>query len=405
MHLFRKEIKAEKPEDQSDEDTDDTIDRIADGNTKSERKGRSFFRNEQGGPNYLKVDQTSRISSESRSRSRSKSPLLSKRNELPSQNKANSKLANVKNVKEEDKLPHHSTPKDKKIVESDQSKTYKLFPNQGKTPNKDAAKDEAPRSNLVRRRGKPIDQTNLTVDTRKDREIEFEAIPLQSSGLDYKRRSSTPMIELKRRQESNSPPQGLTRARRSSVSSQISPTNFRKVRKSILSSIPQDQLDQRKLNGASNTIEMTQKYLDLVNLLNIYRTFFDPELEVVNRYCLEHTAICVKTESKSMFVNRAPKPHLRVFQFMEDFISTSSTPLDTEPHGPEVPALLAKLFHGDFRINSKGKNKVGINIPLFSHSHKMTADKFKAITDNVYARKRYFYKNTDISRHNLEHLI
>jgi len=421
MNFFKgKSQSTENVEFVSEDDSDDTIARINLTDGKETRKGRSLFRTKEGGPNYLEVDQESRIHSRSRSRSTSITSLLSRRSRSPPKNSRRSPPRSIKRLDKGDKLPHHPTPHGKKIVEpsTPQSRTHHTratslndLPNRVKmsSSKKDGFIEEGSatqesKSNLVRKRRNGKEPRDLAIDTGKEEEHEMESIPLHSSGLDYKRKSQEPTKQKEAKVKAKSSSNSYVRKRKDSTSSTQSFPNFLDLQRAILNEVDQDDLDFTTVNPTPDLIETARDYHTLVCKLNIHRVFYNPELEIVNRYCLEYSAICVKTESHGSLFSRVPKTYDRVYKFMNEFIDSISTPLDQDPHGPHVPVLLAKLFHNDFRINSQSENRIGIQIPLFSHSHRLSLERFKSITDNVYARKTYFMKRVDISRHNLSHL-
>lgn len=288
----------------------------------------------------------------------------------------------------------------------------KALPSQRKspTPKEDTFKEEGKatqesRSNLVRRRREGERPSSLAIDTQNNETLEMESIPIHSSGLDYSHK------ELKPKDPERQSKSKLTltypkpkKTRKDSNSSSSSFPNFQGLQQAVLSEIDQDQLGFDLINPTPDLVETARSYYTLVCNLNIHRVFFDPELEIVNRFCLEYTAICVKTESHGSFFSRKPVHYERVFKFMNELIDCISTPLDRDPHGPHVPVLLTKLFHNDFRIDSNGENRIGINVPLFSHSHRLSQDRFKSITDNTFGRKTFFLKRIDVSRHGLQHL-
>jgi len=144
---------------------------------------------------------------------------------------------------------------------------------------------------------------------------------------------------------------------------------------------------------------------ELIYKLGIPRVFYDPEVDLVNRFCLEYTSICVKTDDSGFFTTQSKTHYKRVYDYMDKRTHSMSTPIQSTFCGPEVPVILTKLFLGDFRVNSKGEASIGIIIPIFAHNHKLVPIRFQSIVQNVFARKRMFYKNIDISRHHIDDLV
>jgi len=179
---------------------------------------------------------------------------------------------------------------------------------------------------------------------------------------------------------------------------------FIERRTNILSKIDQNEaaaIDQIPIEEGRET---TRQYLKLIEYLGLSRIYFDPELEIINRFCLEYTALCVKTDDNSFFRLGSQLHFKRVFEALETRTNSIGTPTDRFHPGPDVPVLLTRLVLGEFRVKSNGKNNANISVPLFSHQQRLDAKRFERIVTQVFDRKRYFEKSIDISRHGLEHL-
>lgn len=151
-------------------------------------------------------------------------------------------------------------------------------------------------------------------------------------------------------------------------------------------------------------LDAIDAYLHLAEKIKIRSIYFDPELDILNRFCLEFSAIAVKTLPTGVFSLKPGNAVKRVFTFMDKRVNSISTPTDDQPLSPDIPVLLTHLFLNEFRIRSDGTNAIGINVPLFSHSNRLSLDRFDAITRSIFDRRDYFYRNVDISRHNLADL-
>lgn len=179
---------------------------------------------------------------------------------------------------------------------------------------------------------------------------------------------------------------------------------FQEYRFGLLSaSNPRTKL---RLSAMADLSDITtiDNYLKLTEKLRLRPVFFDPELDVLNRYCLEFTSIAVKTTPTGFFTLGTPHPIDRVYNYMDKRVNSIGTPVTEEPIGPDVPVLLTQLFLNQFRIRSNGSNDIQLNVPIFSHSNRLSNDRFSAITNAVFDRRSFFFRNIDIGRHSLADL-
>jgi hypothetical protein len=153
--------------------------------------------------------------------------------------------------------------------------------------------------------------------------------------------------------------------------------------------------------SVSSDLENIKGFLTLCNKLRIRSVFYDPEFDIINRFCLEFNSIAAKTDSNSLFQFRKPGAIRRVYDYMDERANSVSTPMDEEPYGPDIPTLLTHLFLNDFRVKSDGTNAFGISVPLFSHANRLSFDRFDAIAKLVFERRDFFFRNIDIARHNI----
>jgi len=145
-------------------------------------------------------------------------------------------------------------------------------------------------------------------------------------------------------------------------------------------------------------------YLALVEQIGIERVFFNPELEIVNRVCLEYTALCVATEERWTLRAKHVDHYSRVYQAMERRMESTSTPIiDTAP-SVSTPVLLTMLFLDRFRIKSNDTINLQSQVPLLSHNNKMAYTRFRTIIRQCFDRRAYFLRKVDISRHGLDDL-
>jgi hypothetical protein len=135
--------------------------------------------------------------------------------------------------------------------------------------------------------------------------------------------------------------------------------------------------------------------------LKLPRTFWNPEQELINRYCLEYTAMCVKTMPTGLNLFGTKSHFERVFNSIKERTEALGSPISDERMTPDVPILLTRFFTGQFRVrNNTTTNDPALTI-LLSHSGHLTLAKFTAITTLIFNRKEWYYSKVDISRHRL----
>jgi len=166
--------------------------------------------------------------------------------------------------------------------------------------------------------------------------------------------------------------------------------------------------DSSHSNSASDSIqnlsESDDAYQALIEKIGIERVFYNPELEIVNRVCLEYTALCASTEPRWSLTSKYHSHFSRVYEAMELRMESASTPIIRSPPSITIPIILTMLLLDRFRIRSNDNVDLETQVPLLSHNHKMGKTKFEAIITQCFNRKAYFERNLDISRHGLKHL-
>lgn len=212
-----------------------------------------------------------------------------------------------------------------------------------------------------------------------------------------------PKREEPKRTRRRSTPTKETAKRRSS-SGTYDPEMMKLISSQAVESVYLQCEQEIQEDSTIEEMELAASHLELVRILGIRRTFFNPELEVINRFCLEYTSICVQTEPKGMITFNYKDHFTRVFEHMDHRVNSTSTPTERTAPGPEIPVLLTRLFLGEFRVTTSGTNRIELPIPALSHNNRLTNDRFKAITKNAFSRKKQYFRFTDISRHDISHL-
>jgi hypothetical protein len=195
-----------------------------------------------------------------------------------------------------------------------------------------------------------------------------------------------------------------SRRRSSSISISSANTDDDLFQQELLDNIEKHQFELIQAMTDKNKRDVILNYYNLIMLLGMKRSFFNPELDILNRFCLEYTSIAIKTDNPGIFFRQLPS-YERVFIHMTKRTESVSTPVSSGPVGPEVPVLLTRVFLNEFRIHNSGVSDIGMFTPIFAHQHRISKDRFKAICENVFSKKdRYFKATVDVSRHTLAHL-
>lgn len=170
---------------------------------------------------------------------------------------------------------------------------------------------------------------------------------------------------------------------------------FQEYRFRLFQSLQPRTLSRLEKMSDLSDLSTIENFLKLSETLNLRPAYFDPELDILNRFCLEFESIVVKTDSTSFFTLRATHPIDRVYDYMDKRVNSISTPTVEQPVGPDVPVLLTQLFLNQFRVKSDQTNNINIDVPILSHSNRLSRDRFAAITRAVFDRRDFFYRNID----------
>lgn len=179
---------------------------------------------------------------------------------------------------------------------------------------------------------------------------------------------------------------------------------FQEYRYLILKEIPPRTKPRFDNMSLSIEAESIQSFIKLAERLRIRSVFFDPELDILNRYCLEFSALAVKTKKTNIFGIDKEDVYTRVYNYMDNRVNSTGTPMDEEPIGPDVPSLLSLLFLNYFRVKSDNSSEIGIRVPILSHTNRLSKERFISITRAIYDRRMFFLRNIDIARHSLNEL-
>lgn len=402
--------------------SDDSVDRALRSDKRTEqrhRSGKSSFRNKDGSQMYLQVDQSG-------------SNVSLVKDEDKHSDESNFNRSIHKKSKSEghinpDLLPRHPEPK--QSFEASRNDEGKLripkiiVPRPGKSGRRESIVNESndfevielqkedKQTGHVKRRQPRSNENKLKIDTSQAKSL-FQEGKGNGNLLNNDDHAITTAVSpeiikpgtITKGKFKGKPALIRSGHKKRNSSSSGSDETKQLIAKAILQDYDQGQHDVAENFPDINQREMIGEYLMLINILRIERIFFNPELDILNRFCLEYTGLCVQTETRGMFAFKIENHYSRVYTYMERRINSTSTPIHEGSVGVEVPTLITRLFLGDFRITSDGTSKLDITIPILSHSHKLSLERFKAIVENIFHKKRKYYKTIDISRHEMVHL-
>jgi hypothetical protein len=189
------------------------------------------------------------------------------------------------------------------------------------------------------------------------------------------------------------------RTKRHSSSSQSTPRNIRSSSEHHRSKDRSSNTPQKQYPEGTNPFEI------LIEELKLERVFFDPELDILNRFCLEYTELCKRTIAKGLFVLRQAPHYERVYEAMRSSTKDASTPVVDGPPPVDIPMLHYGLFLDHFRASSKKIKDPKVPLPHFTHGHRLTQERFKSIVDGIFHRRRFLASSVGVSQEILSDII
>lgn len=174
-------------------------------------------------------------------------------------------------------------------------------------------------------------------------------------------------------------------------------------------------LDEENENSIINEMEVeeveeinreaTLNYIELMKKLGIQRVFYKPEIDIINRICLEYTAQSALLNSNKKWRTRLSNHSSEIYAQIMMKINVIGSPVHEGDPGPEKPIILTEIILGRFRVRSDGTTEIGIEVPLLAHNGSMNEQRFKHMMIEFFKQRDYYYRNKiDISRHKLEEI-
>jgi hypothetical protein len=160
------------------------------------------------------------------------------------------------------------------------------------------------------------------------------------------------------------------------------------------------------ITGEHISPELTERYLELIERLGLERVFHNPEMEIINRFCLEYTALCIKTDDNRFFFFKQERHFKRVFDEMEELTNSVRSPIGDINPGPREPVLITMLFLGKFMMTTDaGEDELAKRmIPLLAHEQRLSFVRFRTIVRTIFDRRDFYYSILSISRHELKQM-
>lgn len=143
----------------------------------------------------------------------------------------------------------------------------------------------------------------------------------------------------------------------------------------------------------------------LIEELNLERVFYDPELDILNRFCLEYTELCQQTLKKGIFTIRQLPHHIRVYDSMRKATEDASTPVVDGSPPVSIPMLHYGLFLDHFRASSTRIKDPKIPLPHFTQGHRLTENRFLSIIQGIFDRRQYLASSVGVSQQLLSNII
>lgn len=424
-----------------DEDSDDSMERALKApSTKTVRSGRSLFRQTSGQQMYLSVDTNGSVTSldapqsdaedERKGNQKSvtnsdnerESLLTSSGHKTTLQRNSSVRAANAPEIRITKDSPRSRIHKPAKLEIPDQLRPgRKKLPARGSTiQDKD---DDHNSSNLITDDDLPLREISLNAENQNTQSTTtalqqtkiFKRLSALSGGPKPRDKSKLRQLsdQLDGQEVTHENVEDFTRHSKLRSSAHTNSNKFEPQSNSItlLPLRTGTKRLKRKSSDATNysesipdSPESNQAYLALLEQIGIERVFINPELDVVNRVCLEYTALCAKTEERWSLIKKHVSHFSRVYDAMTLRMESTSTPIiDTAP-SVSTPVILTMLLLDRFRIRSNESVDLESQVPLLSHNHKMGMIKFRTIIRQCFDRRAFFFRNVDISRHGLDDL-
>jgi len=151
--------------------------------------------------------------------------------------------------------------------------------------------------------------------------------------------------------------------------------------------------------------ELNNPFATLLKDLNLERVYYDPELDVLNRFCLEYTELSQQTFKRGFFQIRQTSHYERIFNAMRNVTEDASTPVVDGSPPVSIPVLHYGLFLDHFRATSAKIKNPRVPLPHLTHGHRLTLDRFKSIVEGIFHRRQYLASSVGVSQQSLSDIM
>nr|BCD56395.1 hypothetical protein [Lichen partiti-like RNA virus sp.] len=150
--------------------------------------------------------------------------------------------------------------------------------------------------------------------------------------------------------------------------------------------------------------DTSNPFEDLLQEINCQRIFQDPELDILNRFCIEYVGLCKSTISTAILTFSHTKHYKRVYDYMKNSTKFATTPTIITNPSESLPVLHSKLFLGHFRTSSSRAPEPRVPLPHLEHGHLLTEERFRNIVEGIFSRKCFLLSAVGVSTEELSSL-
>jgi hypothetical protein len=188
------------------------------------------------------------------------------------------------------------------------------------------------------------------------------------------------------------------KSRRRSSSSQSTPRG---------ESPPREGTDTQELVIAKqgHVKDDSKSYLDLIKKTNLDRVYVDPELDVLNRLCLEYAELCSQTFKKGLFHSRRTSHFERVYNALRVTELERIPSVVEEPPPVSIPVLHYEIFLPSLHHRSLKIKNPSVPMQHLSHGHRLTLERFTSIVKNIFHERQYLASSVGASQHMLNNIM
>jgi len=200
------------------------------------------------------------------------------------------------------------------------------------------------------------------------------------------------------------PKKAIDEASDTSVLSAFSGPPTRRSSASSNKSVRFEEVSTLQHAGKSSPRSSLSAFEILIQDLNLDRIFFDPELDILNRLCLEYIELSKLTLSKSWISIRSQTHFSRVYQYMKETNTDQGKQAVTSPPPTSKPVVHNELFLDHLRAPSSRIFDPKMPLPHLSHGHRLNEQRFQKIVEGIFTRRHFLGCSVGVSAEKLSDL-